>query len=199
MEIRTIGVIGAGPLGCSIACASALAGYAAILEDVLPEIRKKGMQAIERTLLDTLARGEISAERKKQALANVSTAATVEDVCRVADLLIDALPEEFELKLEIFTIFDKFAKPGAILASATTTVSIQDLAAMTYRRENCVGLRFREPVAEMTHLEIVGARDTTDEVLEACTEVARRMGKPILATRELAASLPKGIGLGGSE
>lgn len=193
MEIRTIGIIGAGPLGCGIACASALAGYTAILEDVLPEIRENGMQAIEHTLRDALARGEISAEQKNQALANVFTAATVEDACRLADLLIDALPEEFELKLEIFTIFDKFAKPGTILASATTTVSIQDLAEMTYRTENCIGLRFTGPVTETTQVEIIRARDTTDEVVEACAEVARRMRKQILITQESPNSFPNRI------
>lgn len=193
MEIRTIGVIGAGPLGCGIACASALAGYAVILEDVLPEIREQGLQGIHQAYDAALARKQISREQQHHALANLSTAATVEDVCRVADLLIDALPEELELKLEIFTIFDKFAKPDAILASATATVSIQELAEMTYRTESCVGLRFTHPIEEMSQLEIVRARDTTAQVVEACAEVARRMGKHPLISTESAVSLPNHI------
>jgi 3-hydroxybutyryl-CoA dehydrogenase len=184
MEIRTVGVIGAGALGSGIACLAALAGYATVLEDVLPEIREQGRARIQRTLDEAIARGEISREQKAAALANVATAATVEDVCRVADLLLDALPEELELKLEIFTIFDKFAKPDAILASATSTISIGDLADMTYRPENCIGMRFTDPVRQMNHLEVVRAPATSGAAVQAAIEFSRRIGKEVVVLTE---------------
>jgi 3-hydroxybutyryl-CoA dehydrogenase len=184
MEIRTIGVIGAGPLGQGIACAAALAGYATVLEDVLPEMREQGIALICSTLEAAAARGEIAPAEESAAVANLSTAATVEDVCRVADLLIDALPEELELKLEIFTIFDKFAKPNAVLASATSTIPIADLAEMTYRAENCIGMCFVDPVAGRKHLEIIRAPGTSDATAKAAVEVARRMGKEAVIIRE---------------
>lgn len=184
MEIRTIGIIGASRLGSGIARVTALGGYAAILEDVLPELCEQGIDEIRRMLDDAVRGSKIARQAADAAVANVTTAATVEDVCRVADLLIDALPEELELKLEIFTIFDKFAKPGAILASTTTTVAIQDLAEMTYRTEDCVGLRFAGSEGTMERLEILRARDTADAVVEACCEFARRVGMQAIVTRE---------------
>src|SRR5215469_2545385 len=176
MEIHTIGVIGAGPLGAGITRTAALAGYDVILEDVLPEMLEQGIASIERTLAAAVTRSEMKPDQKASALARIRTAAAVEDVCRLADLLIDALPEEFELKLEIFTIFDKFAKPGAILASATSTVLIADLAEMTYRQEDCIGLRFVHPVARMRRLEIICAPQTSDSTALAAEEFARRLG-----------------------
>ena len=193
MEIRTIGVIGAGALGRGIACAAALAGYATVLEDVLPEMREQGVALIRQTLEERAARGEISHDAKNVTLAKLATAATVEDACRVADLLIEALPEEMELKLEIFTIFDKFAKPGAILASAASTISIADLAEMTYRKENCVGMRFVEPVAKMKQLEIVRAVETSDATVQVAANVGRRMGKEIIIRSESSAPAARSI------
>jgi 3-hydroxybutyryl-CoA dehydrogenase len=188
MQIRTIAVIGAGALGQGIARAAALAGYATVLEDVLPEMRERAVLLVRQALEESVRRGEISQDDKDNALARLTTAATVEDACRVADLLIEALPEELELKLEIFTIFDKFAKPDAILASATSTISIADLAEMTYRKENCLGMRFVAPVAEMKQLEIVRTVDTSDATIEAAAQAGRSMRKEIVIVSESRAS-----------
>ena len=108
----------------------------------------------------------------------------MEAACREADLLIEAVPEEMEMKLEIFTIFDKFAKPGAILASNTSSLSITEIAAITFRAENCIGMHFFNPAPKMKLLEIVRALETSDATLEACVEVGRRMGKEVVVMRE---------------
>jgi 3-hydroxybutyryl-CoA dehydrogenase len=131
-----------------------------------------------------VARGKVTAEQQKVALDNLTTSRSVEDVCRETDLLIEAVPEEMEVKLEIFTIFDKFARPGAILASNTSSLSITELAAITFRAENCIGMHFFNPVPKMKLLEIVRALETSEATVQACAEVGRRMGKEVVVIRE---------------
>jgi 3-hydroxybutyryl-CoA dehydrogenase len=184
MDVKTIGVIGAGTMGRGIAYAGAYGGYRTILEDVSPEMLEQGIAYIRQNLEEGVARGKVTEEQRKIALANLTTSRSVEDLCREADLLIEAVPEEMEVKLEIFTIFDKFARPGAILASNTSSLSITELAAITFRAENCIGMHFFNPVPKMKLLEIVRALETSDATLQACAEVGRRMGKEVVVIRE---------------
>jgi 3-hydroxybutyryl-CoA dehydrogenase len=184
MEIKTIGVVGAGTMGRGIAYAAALGGYRTVLEDVSPEMREQGAAYISQTLEDGASCGKVTPEQKEKALANLSTAQSVEDVCREAELLIEAVPEEMEVKLEIFTIFDKFAKPGAILASNTSSLSITEMASITFRAEDCIGMHFFNPVPKMKLLEIVRALETSEATLQSCVEVGRRMGKEVVVIRE---------------
>jgi 3-hydroxybutyryl-CoA dehydrogenase len=184
MEIKTIGVVGAGTMGRGIAYAAALGGYRTVLEDVSPEVREQGAAYISQTLEDGVSRGTVTPEQKETALKNLTTSRAVEDVCREADLLIEAVPEEMEVKLEIFTIFDKFAKPGAILASNTSSLSITEMASITFRTEDCIGMHFFNPVPKMKLLEIVRALETSEATLQTCVEVGRRMGKEVVVIRE---------------
>jgi len=184
MDVKTIAVIGAGTMGRGIAYAAAFGGYRTILEDVSPAMLEQGLDYIREAFEEGVARGKVTAEQKVQALARVSTSRTVEDACREADLLIEAVPEEMEVKLEIFTLFDKFAKPGAILASNTSSLSITEMAAITFRPETCVGMHFFNPVPKMKLLEIVRALETSDATIAACADAGRRMGKEIVVVRE---------------
>jgi len=184
MEIKTIGVVGAGTMGRGIAYAALFAGYRTVLEDVSPEMLEQGTAYIKQALDDGVGRGKLTAEQRDKAVANLSTARSVEAVCREADLLIEAVPEEMELKLEIFTIFDKFAKPNAILASNTSSLSITEMAAITFRAENCIGMHFFNPVPKMKLLEIVRALETSEAIVDACVQVGRRMGKEVVVVCE---------------
>src|SRR6202050_5277722 len=184
MDVKTIGVIGAGTMGRGIAYAAAFGGYRTILEDVSPAMLEQGVAYIRQALEEGVARGKVTPQQRDSAIANLSTASSVEDVCRQADLLIEAVPEEMELKLEIFTIFDKFSKPDAILASNTSSLSIGEMAAMTFRASHCIGLHFFNPVPKMKLLEIVRALETSDATVAACAEVGRRMGKEAVIVRE---------------
>src|SRR6202167_1377083 len=183
MDIKTIGVIGAGTMGRGIAYAAAFGGYRTVLEDVSPEMREQGAAYVSQTLEDGVSRGKVTPQQKDLALGNLTTARSVEDVCREADLLIEAVPEEMEVKLEIFTIFDKFAKPDAILASNTSSLSITEMASITFRAENCIGMHFFNPVPKMKLLEIVRALETSEATLQTCVEVGRRMGKEVVVIR----------------
>ena len=184
MDVKTVGVIGAGTMGRGVAYAAALGGYRTILEDVMPETLAKGTAWIRQSLDEGVQRGKVEADARDAALALLETSSSVEDVCREADFLIEAVPEEMELKLELFTLFDRFAKPKAVLASNTSSLSVAEMAEMTYRPELCVGMHFFNPVPKMRLIEIVKAPKTSDETIEICRELGRRMGKEVVVVKE---------------
>ena len=184
MNISTIAVIGAGTMGRGIAYSSALGGYQTILEDVSDTMLAQGMEWIHRAFDEGIARGKVTPEQKHASLARIATSSSVQDACRRAELIIEAVPEEMETKLEIFTILDKFAKPDAIFASNTSSLSITEMAAITLRAENCVGMHFFNPVPKMKLLEVVRGLETSEATIAACAEVGRRMGKEVVVVRE---------------
>ena len=184
MNIETIAVIGAGTMGRGIAYAALAGGYRTILEDVLPEQLAAAQQEIRRWFDEAIARGKSTAEQKEQALSRLSTASSVDLACRQADLVIEAVPEELEMKIDVFCILEKFARPGAILASNTSSLSITEIAAVTTRASQCIGLHFFNPVPKMKLLEIVRALETAPEAVEACRAVGQRMGKEVVVVRE---------------
>ena len=184
MEVKTIGVIGAGTMGRGIAYAAALGGYRTVLEDVMPDNLASGTAWIQKALEEGVARGKVNSSDAAAALAQIETASTVEAACREADFLIEAVPEEMELKLELYTLFDKFARPNAVLASNTSSLSIAEMAEMTYRPELCVGMHFFNPVPKMRLIEIVRAPKTSDETIAACRGVGSRMGKDVVVVKE---------------
>jgi 3-hydroxybutyryl-CoA dehydrogenase len=188
MDVKTIGVIGATALGRGIAYVAALGGYRTLLEDVSIHRLEDGVAYIAQTLGAGVASGKITPDEKARALANLATAHSVEEVCREADLLIEAAPEDTEMQLEIFTLFDKFAKPGTILATSASGLSIANLAEITFCAEQCVGLRFFHPVPETGQLEIVRAAATSESTVRACIEAGRRMGKEVAVVQESAGS-----------
>jgi 3-hydroxybutyryl-CoA dehydrogenase len=183
MEIKTIGVIGAGEWGQRIACAALLGGFRAILEDVSSDALEQGIAHISRELDGQVARGRLTLEQKSKAIARLSTANRADEVCREADMLIETVPEEMEVKLEIFTIFDKFAKPDAILSSHTA-LSITEIAAITFRTENCVAMRFVDRAPGKTLLEIVRGVDTSEATVATCVNVGLRLGMESVVMRD---------------
>lgn len=184
MEINTIAVIGAGTMGRGIAYASALGGYRTILEDVSQAMLDQGLAWIRQAFEEGVARGKVTQNQQDTALTRITTARSVEDACREADLTIEAVPEDMELKIEIFTLLDKFAKPGAIFASNTSSLSITELSAGMFHVKQFVGMHFFNPVPKMKLLEIVRALETSPEIIEACREVGRRMGKEVVVVRD---------------
>ena len=188
MDVKTVAVIGASALGREIAYTAALAGYSTILEDNRPPALEQGIAWIERALDEDARRCRIDQKIRNVALAQVTTAISTETVSREADLIIETVADELEVKLELFTIFDKFAKPGAILASTSSSLSITEIAEITFCPERCIGMRFANPVLRNGILQLVRGQDTSEETLAACREVARRMGMDVVVvaeTREL--------------
>ncbi len=184
MEAKTIAVIGAGTMGRKIAYAAAFGGFNTVLEGVSRHVLEQGLGWIRQSFEEGVARGRVEASVRDKALSLLTTASTVEEAIRDADLIIEAVPEELEMKLELFTIFDKFGKAGAIFASNTSSLSITDFTDITVSRDRCIGMRFFNPVPKMKVIELVRTPHTSDETVAACRQVARRMGKEVVVVNE---------------
>jgi 3-hydroxybutyryl-CoA dehydrogenase len=183
-EIRTIAVIGAGVHGRSIALLSALGGFRTVLEDILPASLRKAESEIRGVLARAVESGALERTAAEAALARLEYATSIEQAARAADLVIEAVPEELESKLEIFTLLDKVARPATILASTTSSLSITDLASVTYRAKKILGMRFSAPGEQAELREIVRARETDEETLAACAEAGHRMGGKVVVIEE---------------
>jgi 3-hydroxybutyryl-CoA dehydrogenase len=185
LDVKTIGVTGAGSMGRRIAYVAAFGGDRTVLEDVSPAMLEEGAAYTREAFEERVARGKVTRERRDKALANFEVADSVQDACREADLLIEAVPEELEVKLKIFTILDQFSKPNAIRASNASSLSIAEMAAITFRAESCVGIHFFNPVPKMKLLEVVRRLGTSDTTVAKCVGVGLRMGKEVVVVREM--------------
>jgi 3-hydroxybutyryl-CoA dehydrogenase len=183
-EITTIAIIGAGTMGRGIAYAAAFGGYTTVLEDISAKMLEESMRWIMKSFDEGVARGKVDAKIRDRALSLIATANSVQDAIRDADLIIEAVPEEMEMKMELFTIFDKFAKPGAIFSSNTSSLSISDMSDLTVSRERCIGMHFFNPVPKMKLIELVKTPLTSQNTVDVCTEVGRRMGKEVVLVQE---------------
>lgn len=183
-SISTIAVIGAGIMGRGIAHAAALGGYRTILEDILPASLRKAESEIRGNLNKAVELGKVTQADADAAFGRIEYAGTVEEAAREAELVIEAVPEEMESKIEIFTLLDKICRPETIIASNTSSLSITEIASVTYRAPKCVGMHFFNPVHKMKLLEIVKALETSEETIAAAAEVGRRMGKEVVVIRE---------------
>ena len=183
-EIKTVSVIGAGIMGRGIAHVSALAGYRTILEDILPASLRRAESEIRGNLDKAIELGKVKKEDADAAFKRIEFASTPEEAAREADLVIEAVPEEMESKIEIFTLLDKVCKPHTILATNTSSMSVTEIASVTYRAQKCVGMHFFNPVHKMKLLEVVRALETDDATIAAVSEVGKRMGKEVVVIRE---------------
>jgi 3-hydroxybutyryl-CoA dehydrogenase len=187
-EVRTVAVIGAGIMGRGIAHAAALGGYRTILEDILPNALRKAETEIRAHLAQAIELGHVDAGDADATFSRLEYAGSVDEAAREADLVIEAVPDEMESKIEIFTMLDKFCRPATILALNTSSLSVTEIASVTYRAKKCVGMRFFNPVHQMKRLEIMRALETDDDTLAAVVEVGKRMGKEVVVVKESASS-----------
>jgi 3-hydroxybutyryl-CoA dehydrogenase len=183
-QIKTIAVIGAGTMGRGIAHAAALGGYRTIVEDILPDALRRAETEIRSNLDQSVESGAVTGRDADQAFARLGYASSVEEAAREADLVIEAVPEEMESKIEIFTLLDKICRPGTILASNTSSLSLTEVASVTYRATKIVGMHFFNPVHKMKLLEIVRALETDEDTLETAVAVGQRMGKEVVVIKE---------------
>ena len=190
--VNTIGVIGAGKVGRAIALAAAVGGYQTILEDLLPNALRRAENEFRGSLDQAIRTGSFTADDAEAALSRLNFAGSVEDAARQADLVIEAGPEELESKIELFTLLDKICRPGTILVSSLVSLSITEIARVTYRARKCAGMRLGD------RLEIIRGQETDDDTLAAVVGVGKRMGKEVVITRDGSisgdASAPEGIG-----
>jgi 3-hydroxybutyryl-CoA dehydrogenase len=175
-EIQTIAVIGADAAGRALAHVAARGGYRVILEDILPASLRRAESEICKTFDQAVAEGVLRQDAADVALARIEYASSVEQAARQADLVIESVPDELESKLEMVTLLDKICRPHTILASTTSSLSIGDLASVTYRPQKCLGLRF----GSAERLELTRGAQTDDETVTACVAAARRMVKDVV-------------------
>ena len=181
MAVKSIFVVGAGTMGNGIAQTAAVAGYQVTMMDVAAEFVQRGQATIRKSVEKLGEKGKLSAEQKEAALA-IKSSTTTQDAA-AADLIIEAATENPELKTKLFKELDGIAKPEAILASNTSSISITKLAAATGRPAQVIGMHFFNPVPIMTLLEVVRGQATSDETLATALEVGAQMGKtPVVVT-----------------
>ena len=171
-------------MGRGIAHAAALGGYRTILEDLLPNALRKAETEIRANLDQAVELGKVNATDADAAFSRLEYAGSVDQAAREADLVIEAVPEEMESKIEIFTLLDKICRPTTILASNTSSLSITEIASVTYRAQKCVGMHFFNSPRNVKLLEVVRALDTDAETLAAAVEFGKRMGKEVVVIKE---------------
>ncbi len=183
MDIARIAVLGAGQMGNGITQVAALAGFSVTMIDIEQEYVDNGMATIENSLGKLIAKERIGQVDADAALALISIA-TERSQCGDADLVIEAIPEIPELKFSIFAELDEICKPEAILASNTSSISIDEIAAATSRPSQVIGMHFMNPVPLMKLVEIINGSSTSPEVNAAVVAAAEKMGKTALSCND---------------
>jgi len=184
MEVKTIAVIGAGTMGRGIAYAAALGGFQTILEDVDGGVLARASAWIAEAFEEGVKRSKLDAAARDSALKRIATLCVVEDAVRDAELVIEAVPEEVTVKRKLFEVLDQNGKDGAIFASNTSSLSISEFTDELKTRERCIGMHFFNPVPNMKLVEIVRARQTSEETVTTCVAVAHRMHKETVIVNE---------------
>ncbi len=176
MEIRKIGVIGAGQMGAGIAQVAAQAGYTVILRDLEESFLERGMNGIKRSIGKLLEKGKLDQGAHDASLARIQTSVSLADLSD-CDLVVEAIVEHEPTKAELFRSLDQIVQSQAILASNTSSIPITRLAATTQRAERFIGMHFMNPVPLMELVEVIRGHLTDDATTQAVLEVARQMGK----------------------
>ena len=175
MDIDHIFIVGAGTMGHGIAQVAAASGYQVSLMDVVPEQLERAQKAIAKSVDKLLEKGRIT-EEQKDAAQKIAVTTSLEGVPS-ADMIIEAAAEDLDLKFKIFIDLDRLARPGVILASNTSSISITKIAAATQRPDSVVGMHFMNPVPLMRLVEVIRGLATSDETTGVTIEMCRRMGK----------------------
>ena len=178
-----IGVIGAGQMGSGIAHVVALAENNVLLFDVAAEQTTKGMASIHKNLQRQVERGRVAAEAAHAAIGRIETTTDLKDFGD-CDVIIEAVPEIEELKLDLFRQIDDIAAPRTILASNTSSISITKLAAVTSRPDQVIGMHFMNPVPMMQVVEVIRGLKTSDIVFAAIIELIRQLGKEVAVSSD---------------
>jgi 3-hydroxybutyryl-CoA dehydrogenase len=176
MQIKSVGVIGAGTMGNGIAQVFAASGYQVILQDIAEAPLKRGMATIEKSLDRQLSKEKITAEDKANTLANIQGVTELEALASV-DLVVEAASENLEIKASIFRQLDKICKAEAVLATNTSSISLTRIAKETERPEKVIGMHFMNPVPVMKLIEVIRALQTSDEVYNLIDQVSKDIGK----------------------
>jgi len=176
MEIKTLGVVGAGQMGAGIAQVAAASGLSVLMNDIKNEFLERGFSAIETSLGRMVKKGKISEEDQKAVLGRIEGTTAIDDMAK-ADFVVEAATENEDLKLKIFRNLDESCKEGVILGSNTSSISITKIAGVTRRPDKIIGMHFMNPVPLMKLIEVIKGLATSDETFETTIGLARKLGK----------------------
>ncbi len=175
MAEKKIGVIGAGTMGTGIAQVAATAGFEVMLNDVAEDLLQKSMKAVDKSLTKFQEKGKIE-EDKEKIISRIKTTSRLSDL-KQANIVVEAVFEDFEVKKQVLTELDKLLDPSVILTSNTSSISITRLAALTSRPDRFMGMHFMNPVPLMTLVELIKGIATTQETFDEIKALAEKMGK----------------------
>jgi 3-hydroxybutyryl-CoA dehydrogenase len=184
MEIKKVGVIGCGFMGSGIAQVCAQSGYQVVVSEVDDELLNKGLTTIDYYLTRSVLKGKISQQDKDSVLARIKGTTNTKDFSD-CDLVIEVVPENIDLKKEVFVKVDKICPERTILASNTSCISIFELAKVTNRPEKVLGMHFLSPVPPSKLLEIVRSAATSDETLELGKKFGESLGKDVIVAKDV--------------
>ena len=176
MGIQKIAVLGAGQMGNGITQVAACSGIKVVMIDIEQRFVDNGLATIKKSLSKLVKKERMSQEDSDRALSLISTSTDRND-CNDVDLVVEAVPEILELKIAIFKELDEICKPGCILATNTSSISISEIASATNRQDHVIGMHFMNPVPIMKLVEVINGKETKAEITETVLEAAEKMGK----------------------
>jgi len=176
MNIKTVGVIGAGTMGNGIAQVFAASGFTVVMQDIADASLEHGFATISNSLDRLIKKEKITAADKQATLARISTTTDVGQLAEL-DLVVEAASENLDIKAKIFQQLDQVCKPETILASNTSSISLTRIARETQRPDKVIGMHFMNPVPVMKLIEVIRALQTSDETYTAIDELSRQIGK----------------------
>src|SRR4030043_129956 len=175
MDIKTIGIVGAGTMGGGIAQVAATSGLDVLVHDVGPEYLDRGLKTIDKSVSKLIEKGKIN-EDKEKILGRIKTTTSLDDF-KAVDFVVEAVFEDYEVKKKVLVALDKVLPPEVILTSNTSSISITRLAALTSRPAGFMGMRFMNPVPLMTLVELIKGMATSPETFAVVKGLAEKMGK----------------------
>jgi 3-hydroxybutyryl-CoA dehydrogenase len=184
MEVKNITVLGSGTMGHGIAQAAIQAGFDAVLYDINKEFVEKGATRIQKSLSKRVAKGKLAEDQMKAILGRLKTSTDLAEAAKEADFVIEAVPENLDLKKKIFAELDKLCKPETILATNTSVLSVTAVAGSTNRKDQVVGTHFFNPAAVMKLVEIICPIGVVDKTVEIALDTMKRLGKTPIKVKD---------------
>jgi 3-hydroxybutyryl-CoA dehydrogenase len=176
MEIRVVGVLGAGSMGNGIAQVAAQTGYEVVMRDIEDRFVENGLKSIEKFLAKSVEKGKMTEGQKKDVLGRIKGTTKMEDLTGV-DFVIEAVLEDLELKKNVFKQLDELTRSDVILTTNTSSMSVTEIAMSTKRPDKVAGMHFFNPASLMRLVEVIRGYDTSDEAIRIIMEMTRKMGK----------------------
>ena len=183
MEVKTIGVLGAGTMGNGIAQVAAQAGFNVVMRDIEDRFVQGGLKNIDKFLAKSVEKGKMTADQKSAVMGRIKGTTKLEEM-KGCDFIVEAVLEVMDLKKEVFKALDEMCGPEVILSTNTSSMSITEIATATKRPDKVAGMHFFNPVPLMRLVEVVRGHFTSDATVATCMDVTKKLGKEAVEVRK---------------